>query len=155
MKQLFSLLLISGLILTGCSVVSPNPSPVAIVIPTATPTAETVPLPNQEDIVRLFFNLINEKRIPEAIAMMDSKMIPDDSTKQAYGVQFNAIQSIKVTEIQPAGGNIFMVTLNVQMDPKSVDAPIPYYNWDPISTRWIGLTKNNNQWQIASIATGP
>ncbi|PIP52770.1 hypothetical protein COX08_04675, partial [Candidatus Beckwithbacteria bacterium CG23_combo_of_CG06-09_8_20_14_all_34_8] len=60
-----------------------------------------VPLPAGHDIVNLFFNLINEKRIPEAIEMMSETAVPDDSAKQAWGVQFNAIKSISVIDIEP------------------------------------------------------
>lgn len=156
MKRLFSLLILSGFVLTGC--VMNQKKALTVILPTPSPLI-TVPLPSKEDAVNLFFSLINEKKIPEAIAMMDKNMVSDDNAKQGYGVQFNAIQSIKVTEIQPAlepaGPNTFQVRLEVAMDPASEKAMMPFYGWDPISIRWVELTNNNGQWQIASLSTGP
>ena len=72
------------------------------IIQTTTQPSSTVPLPTEEDIIRAFFNLINEKRIPEAITMMSKTMAADDSTKQAWGVHFNAIKSINIQQIEPS-----------------------------------------------------
>ena len=127
-------------------------------------SGESVPLPTPEDIVRLFFDLINEKRIPEAINLMTDQMVGDDTSKQAWGVQFNAIQSIKVQNIEPSGKEqwtdtekMFKVTLEVSVSPKAKDAPIPYYGWDKNpSIRWITTKKDTNGlWRIDLLATGP
>ena len=127
-------------------------------------SSESVPLPTPEDIIRLFFDLINEKRIPEAINLMTDQMVDDDTSKQAWGVQFNAIQSIRVQNIEPSGKEqwtdtekMFKVTLEVSVSPEAKDAPIPYYGWDTNpSIRWITVKKDNNGlWRIDLLATGP
>ena len=63
-------------------------------------TSAAVPLPTGQDIVRIFFNLINEKRIPEAVSMLDVSAVSDDSAKQAWGVQFNYISQVIVKSIE-------------------------------------------------------
>jgi len=129
-----------------------------------TSSSEGVPLPTPEDIVRLFFNLINEKRIPEAIALMTDQMAGDDSSKQMWGVQFNAIQSIEVKSIEPyseeqwtESEKMFKVVLDVSVSPEAKDEPIPYYGWDSNpSIRWVSIKKNaTGLWEIDSLATGP
>jgi hypothetical protein len=129
-----------------------------------TSSSEGVPLPTPEDIVRLFFNLINEKRIPEAIALMTDQMAGDDSLKQMWGVQFNAIQSIEVKSIEPyseeqwtESEKMFKVVLDVSVSPEAKDEPIPYYGWDSNpSIRWVSIKKNaTGLWEIDSLATGP
>jgi hypothetical protein len=130
----------------------------------ASNSSKSVPLPTSEDIVRLFFDLINEKRIPEAIGLMTDQMVGDDSSKQMWGVQFNAIQSIKVQSIEPsledqwtASKKMFKVILEVSVSPEAKDEPIPYYGWDSNpSTRWVIIKKGaNGLWEIDSLATGP
>lgn len=128
-------------------------------------TGQTVPLPTEEDIIRTYFNLINEKRIPEAIEMMSQKAVQDDSSKQAWGVQLNAIRSIKVESIKPCQDEFcilqenqkeFEVSLQVEVDPKTADAPIPYYGWNEGSNlRWVILEKEGNLWKVLGIGTGP
>jgi len=44
--------------------------------------ASSVPLPTEEDIIKLFFNLIDEKKIPDAISMMSKSITSNDPTKQ-------------------------------------------------------------------------
>lgn len=123
-----------------------------------------VPLPQQEDIIRAFFGLINEKRIPEAIAMMDKVMVDDDSSKQAWGVQFNSLSEIKIENIEPSikeewtdTTQTYRVNLTLKVDPGAASAPIPYYGWENgKNIRWVGLNKNaGNLWRIAFIGTGP
>jgi hypothetical protein len=130
----------------------------------ASNSSESVPLPTPEDIVRLFFDLINEKRIPEAIDLMTDQMAGDDNSKQMWGIQFNAIQSIKVQSINPyledqwtASEKMFKVILEVSVSREAKDAPIPYYGWDSNpSTRWVSIKKDvNGLWGIDSLATGP
>lgn len=135
-------------------------------IPTAenTPAATSaVSLPTEEDIIRTFFELINEKKIPEAISMMSASMVGDDSSKQAWGVQFNALEAIKASKIEPAmkeswtdGSHEYKVTLDVRVSPKAADAPIPYYGWGNGSNiRWVEIIKENRLWKINQVATGP
>ncbi len=126
--------------------------------------SNTVPLPTEENTIRTFFNLINEHRIPEAISMMNSSIVPDDSTKQAYGVQFNAIKSITVQTIEPSmkenwtdNKHSYKVTLEASVSSEAANAPIPYYGWgDNPNIRWVTIAKDQtNLWKIADIATGP
>jgi len=127
--------------------------------PTATSQSAT-PLPEGKDIVKNFFNLIDEGRASEAVNMLTPNT-SDDSTKQAWGVQFNAFEKIAVKEIEvadePAEDNTYKVTLDVKMKPEAENAqPMPYYGWgNGEFVRWITLEKVDNVWKIAGIATGP
>jgi hypothetical protein len=120
----------------------------------------TIPLPQERDIVNTFFNIIQEKRPSDAAGMMK---VSDDSEKQAWAVQFNAISSVKVLNIEPSmqedwtdTNRSYKVTLDITMDPSSANAPIPYYGWDTgQNIRWITLEKSGDIWEIATIATGP
>ena len=117
-----------------------------------------------EDIVGLFFNLINEKKIPDAVAMLDDSAVPDDSAKQAWGVQFNVFNSISVKSIEPSnigekteGQETFKVVLDAKIKPGSENAVIPNYGWDKgENIRWVSLKKNSDgMWKILGIGTGP
>lgn len=123
-----------------------------------------VPLPAGQDIVNLFFNLINEKRIPEAVAMMSAKANPDESSKQSWGVMFNAFESVKVTQIEEwtseewtGNKQIYKVTLETEMSHDSANEPIPYYGFDgKTNIRWIEIEKDvENIWKVNGISTGP
>lgn len=115
-----------------------------------------VPLPQQEDIIGNFFNLINEDKIPEAVDMLSPQTISNESQKQAWGVQFNAFEKVVVKKIEPAGENNFKVTLDVLMKSETTDAVIPFYGYDNgENIRWVGLIKIDNLWKITGIATGP
>ncbi len=149
------LLFLFTLVLSGCS-----PSQVKqTIVPTSSPTiSQTVPLPAGEDIVRTFFELINEKRIPEAIEMLDPSIVPDDATKQAWGVSFNHFKSVKAEKIEEYNKSswteilkTYKVTLNIQ-----TDAPAEQIIWENgINIRWVDLKKVENLWKIAGLATGP
>jgi len=120
----------------------------------------SVPLPSQESIINSFFNLINEKRIPEAINMMDPKAVSDESTKQALGVQFNDFDSVKVISIEKfinADDSLYQVELAAKINPRAANYPIPYYGYsDQSDIRFIKLVKNSQGiWKIESINTGP
>ena len=127
--------------------------------PTSTTTTDQsgVPLPSQEDIVQTFFNLINEGRIPDAVGMLSSKATSDESSRQAWGVQFNIFKQINLSKIESAEDNIFKVTLTVDLKPEAASIqPIPNYGWDNgKNIRWLKLEKENNLWKIDGIATGP
>jgi hypothetical protein len=115
-----------------------------------------VPLPQQEDIVRNFFNLINEDKITEAVDMLSPEVISDESQKQAWGVQFNAFKKLIVKKIEPAGESNYKVTLDVEMKPEAANTIIPFYGYENgDNIRWIGLVKVDNLWRITGIATGP
>jgi hypothetical protein len=123
-----------------------------------------VPLPQKEDIVRLFFNLINEKKIPEAVSMLDGSAVPDDSAKQAWGVQFNIFDSISAKSIEASnigdeteGQETYKVILDAKIKPGSENAVIPNFGWeDGENIRWVSLKKNpDGIWKILGIGTGP
>ena len=117
--------------------------------------------PSQEDILRTFFSLINEKRIPEAIEMLSPTIVPDDTSKQAWGVQFNSFKNIEVTDIKKqaeyeGSGEIYRIDLSVEVNAENANLPIPYYGWsNGQNVRWIEIVKENNLWKITRIATGP
>lgn len=130
--------------------------------PTSTQQKE-VPLPLASDILRNFFSLIDQKRASEAVMLMSSEITNEDSVKQAWGVQLNMMESVRIIEITPlipesteASERTYKVTLEVAMDPSSVTAPIPYYGYENgENTRWVTLKKEGRMWKIMGIATGP
>ncbi len=133
------------------------------IIPTEKKESQ-VPLPQEMDIIRSFFEVIGEGRASNAVMMMTPANTSDDSTKQAWGVQFNAFKSIKVITVEPSmpgdwndSIHSYKVTLQVEMKPEASSAlPIPNYGWENgTNTRWIHLEKINNRWMVGSIATGP
>ncbi|NMB56359.1 hypothetical protein GYA19_00260 [Candidatus Beckwithbacteria bacterium] len=177
-KRIFSILILFFLILTACDLQLPQTqtetNKVGIQeeqkeqeknkIIASEEKGDNAPLPSAEYIINLFFKLINEKHISEAIAMMGEKMIPDDNAKQAWGVQFNAFESINVLNLEPYNQDtwtnterIYKVSLETSMSPDSANAPIPYYGWDGNpNIRWVSVEKDSqNLWKIASISTGP
>lgn len=118
----------------------------------------------EEDIITLFFSLIDERRIAEAIGMMSEELAPDDTYRQSWGVHFNSIESVRVKDIYPSGidswtdnAHQYKVELEIYLNSKSENAPIPYYGWgDNPNYRWVNLTKNGDGvWKISSISTGP
>ncbi len=124
----------------------------------ASSSSNSIPLPRAEDIVRLFFNLISEKRIPDAIAMMSKAAVPDDAAKQAWGVQFNSIKNLEIVRIEEfEKEKMYKVRLRVEVNPDSANAPIPYYGWENgENIRFVGIGKNTEgKWNIESIGTGP
>jgi len=146
------------------NIINKNGLPQSNVSPTLSVNKTTVPLPSSEDIIRLFFNLINEKKIPEAIAILDDPMIPDDSVKQQWGVNFNSLTSVTLKNIEPHSRaawtedtETYKVTLDIKVKPEASSAPIPNYGWDNgENTRWITLVKDDlGLWKISTIATGP
>ncbi len=115
-----------------------------------------VPLPQQEDVIRVFFSLMDEGRIPEALAMMSDKEVGDESQKQAWGVHLNAFENVTVTSITKSSENTYQVNFNATMKPESADEVIPYFGYDTgENIRWIELEKVEKTWKILGIATGP
>lgn len=140
------------------AITSPTSSPIASVATTPSET-NIVPLPTGEDIIRTFFNLINEARIPEAVEMLSQTANPNDSTKQAWGVSFNSFKSVKIISIEPwdksswnTEQEVYKVVFNLQL--KSGDFA---YGWDGgQNTRWIEIAKKPaSLWKINTLATGP
>jgi hypothetical protein len=130
--------------------------------PTKT-SANTVPLPQETDSINTFFNLIKEGKPSDAVSMMSKATTEDDSAKQAWAVQFNAMKSVSVKSLEPTMQDTWTDTrheyktmLEISMDPSSANAPIPYYGWaNGENIRWIMLVKEENLWKIDSISTGP
>ena len=126
-------------------------------------TAPVVPLPQEEDIIRTFFNLIGEGRPSDAITMMSEALVGNNASKQTWGVQFNSFESVQVNKIESslqeewtATKHTYKVTLDVRMKSEAASAPIPNYSWDNgQNIRWITLEKVEDLWKIAAIATGP
>lgn len=134
-----------------------NPTEQAMVL---SPTKAKVPLPQESDIIRTFFELINEKKLADAVSMMS---VEDNSEKQAWAVQFNAFDSVKVLGAEPSAKeewtetkHKYTVAVDVKMNSSSANAPIPYYGWENgENIRWISVEKIEGAWKIAEIATGP
>ncbi len=88
--------------------------------------------------------------------MMSKKMTGDESTKQAWGVQFNDIKSINVLKIEQSSSHTYKVTLESYVSSDAANAPIPYYGWhDNPNVRWVELVKEDDVWKINSLSTGP
>jgi len=134
-----------------------------IIEPTKKPETNIVPLPQETEIINNFLNFIDEGKASDAVMMMSSSTINDDSTKQAYGVQYAAMTSVKVKKIEESSKSDwtdswhqYMVTLDVVMDPGSANGPIPYYGYEQgENIRFLNLVKEDNRWKVEGLATGP
>lgn len=121
---------------------------------------EEVSVPQEIDVINSFVDLVNSNNPSDAAKMMN---VVSDSERQAWAVQFNAINSMKVKNIEASmqgdwsnSKHSYKVILEVSMSPVSANAPIPYYGWDNgENTRWIELIKNDKTWLINNISTGP
>lgn len=117
-------------------------------------TEVIVPPLRQEDVVRNFFNLISEGKLADAANMMDA----DENTKQAWAVNFNTLQSLAVTSMEPVYQDewtntrqVYEVTLNITL--KSVPNT---YGWNNgRNVRWITLEKTSSTWMIHELANNP
>ena len=116
-----------------------------------------------KEFVSNFFKLIDEGKASEAVMIMSSKNTDDDSTKQAWGVQFNAMESVTVSNVEAyeesswtENQKEYKVTLNVAMNSNSASEPIPYYGYDNgENIRFIIVVKEDGTWKVDSISTGP
>ena len=147
------ILILSSILLAGCTF-----------SPISKQNQTQVPPPSGMDVVNLFWQLIDQHQIPEAINMMSLNLVSNDSTKQAYGVQFNNIKSVNVIDVEPynpntwtADSQMYKVTLEIYVSSDAANEPIPYYGYgDNPNIRFISLTKNQTGiWQVDAIATGP
>jgi hypothetical protein len=110
-----------------------------------------------EDSIRIFIHNINEKKIPEAIAMMDTTLVASDSDRQQYGVVFNSFSTITIQTIEPfekedwkEGLERYRVHLRISM--KKGQQTL----WDEgENIRWITVVKQQDTYKIHEIATGP
>jgi len=127
-----------------------------------TNTPEEAPLPQDELLIRNFFDLITAKKISEAISMMSVKMLGEDpvqlnSAMQEYGVVFNSWDTVTVTNVKaidksswPEDEHTYLVDLELKLKPSP-----PYQLWDEgANTRFITLILENGTWKIGSLATG-
>jgi hypothetical protein len=165
----FLVLLLSGCTLTKSSLQTPissntalpsnSPTPVLSPLVTASDSSiQIVPLPSGEDIIRVFFELINEKRIPEAIEMMDPAVVVNDSTKQAWGVTFNHFKAAHVEKIEEYDKSSWTESLKTYKATFTLetDAPAEQIIWENgVNIRWIDLKKVGNLWKIVGFASGP
>jgi len=118
---------------------------------------------NHKSIAESFYKALAERKIVEAIAMMTKSCVPNDETKQAWGVQFNAFKKLTVKSIEPAmqeewtdSKETYLVTMDVEMTPESENGPVPFYGYENgTNSRWITLENENGTWKVADIATGP
>jgi len=123
----------------------------------------SVPLPQETDIINLFFRLIQEHRVSEAVMMINPNIIDDEVTKQAWGVQLNAFESFKLKNIEASmstywteNEHIYKVTAEVKMKPEAVNAVIPNYGWENgVNIKWVNIGKIDGRWFINGIASGP
>jgi hypothetical protein len=131
---------------------------------TSTTTLKTqVPLPQEEDTIRSFFNIIREHKSSDAVSMFVPNQVGSDSQKQAWAVMFNAFEQVNIKNIESSmpqewtnDRHTYKVTMDVKMKPESKAAVIPYYGYENgINVRFIILEKINNLWKIGGIATGP
>ena len=160
---IFGFAVFNSLKQNNSSGIVPTSTPSVTEVVSATPTKGEVPLPQETDIIRTFINLIDEGKASEAVMMMPSKITNDDSTKQAFGVQYNAMESVKVIKIEESSKadwtetwHQYMVSLDVVMNPNSSGGPIPYYGFEKgENIRFITLIKEGGQWKIEGLATGP
>jgi hypothetical protein len=121
------------------------------------------PLPEDEEFINSFYNLIDQGKAGEAVEMLSSQNTNSEGTKKLWQEQFEAIKSVKVLSIEPVMKNSwtdqrreYKVVLDMTMDESSKDAPIPYYGYDQgENTRFITLVKEGDKWFIETIATAP
>ena len=126
-------------------------------------TGDSVTKLDDREFITNFFKLINDGKASEAVMIMTSKNTGNDSTKQAWAVQFNAMKSITVSGVEAYNESSwttsqreYKVTFNLTMDPNSANAPIPYYGYENgKNTRFVILAKEDGAWKIDGIATGP
>ncbi len=124
---------------------------------------QSVPLPTGEDAIRLFFSLINENKVEEALNMLSEEIAESEDSKQSWGVQFNDILSAEVVDVKPYNTDIwtdtaqtYEVTVKTTVHERAAKYPIPYYGWENgENTRWVTIKNDGVQWKIAGIATGP
>jgi len=148
-RKLKFILLISMLMLLVC---------ISLLPVAASPLPLTVPLRTSADAAYLFFALINEHRLQDALGMMDAEMVPNETAAQAWAVGFNTIASVRVAELrrwESAGWNAdqhrYKAILHITLKPGAT-----YYGWENgVNVRWLTLQHHGMRWKMHEIATGP
>jgi len=110
--------------------------------PKATPRVEATSGTNT-DIINNFFKSVSEGKIDEPM--------------------YKAMKSVEVIKIEESSKadwteswQQYMLTLDVEMDPSSANQPIPYYGFENgENVRFVNLTKENGQWKMGDLTTGP
>ena len=110
---------------------------------------------SQQAVATGFFDNLAALKIQDALAMMDT----DENTKQAWGVNFNTIELLKVNNIEEAfkeewteSRQSFKVQLYVKVKPEGEQ--MGWQNGQ--NFRWITLEKNaNGQWLVHELASNP
>jgi hypothetical protein len=118
---------------------------------------------SEEDVIREFFELVDQGRTADAVLAMSSSITGDDSVKQAWAVQLDAMLDVKVVALRASlpqdwteTHHSFRVLLDVRMDPASSTAPIPYYGYtDGENVRFVSVVEEDGAWRIDTIGTGP
>ncbi|MBU0975480.1 MAG: hypothetical protein ABIE03_02590 [Patescibacteria group bacterium] len=120
--------------------------------------------PTAEDVIRLFFALIDEDRPNEAVLMMSDNLVGTDpiqsnSKIQAYAVTFDeweSVQTLSVEEYDKENWTIHARIYKVKISIIFIDNPEYNLNWDEgENTRRVRLLRVEDKWQIDGIATGP
>jgi len=111
-----------------------------------------------DDIIRYFFELIDQGKTDEAVDLFDSSVAPDSNSKQQWKSAFDGFESAEVISKEPFNEQswtdnyqVYKVTLNIQIKPERLQELI---NWDGQSIRWISIIKSGDTWKIGTIATG-
>lgn len=119
--------------------------------------------PEEQETIKAFFKKIHDQQADEAILMMSPEIVQDDTTKQAWAVQFNAFKKVSITKIEESLPerwtstiHTYKVTLNVEMKPEAEGAVIPFYGYNKgQNVRFVSIIKVEGVWKIQAIATGP
>jgi len=166
-KVLIFLLLVIGMVSVAYSVATgpgkiPQITKEAVTTTAAVPQSDTtgavnIPARTGEDIIRTFFGLITEKKIPQAIDMMDEETNPDERTRQQWGVFFNSFENLDVESVEEYNKEAWSDTSQTyRVLINALNKPGMQTLWENgDTTRWITLKKSGTQWKILGIATGP
>ena len=109
---------------------------------------------NQTGRAREFFQFLADKKIDEALAMMDA----DSGTKDAWRTNFNTIKSLRIKGVDPAfqeewtsTRQSFKFDLDVSVTPEGEN-----YGWNQGQNfRWVTLSKGGDTWQVHELANNP
>jgi len=149
---------------------TPTPTATQVIQPTPTNTFAVtdiepckkaqagVPCPNEENIIRIFFSLINAGQAADAVSMLSEKAAPDDTSRQTWTASLNTWQSAENINIEnynvsswTATKKIYKVTFDLTLKPNAQQL-----GWtNGVETRWMELEKEGNFWKINGLTTGP
>jgi len=109
---------------------------------------------SQIDTAKEFFQFLADKKIDEAIALMDA----NDGTKDMWRTNFKTIESLSIKGANPvfeeewtSVRQVFKVDLTVNVTPEGEG-----YGWNQgQNSRWITLEKNGETWQVHELANNP